>query len=381
MSQRNLVLYRTIFGSRLYGTELPESDYDYKTIYLPDMAELLIGTRYKNMAVQTEYDLKAAGSMLPFVAFGKQEETIPLVCLLQDFFECQSYALEIVHAVQLNHDKYLARLGRNEDWPLKRYLKFKAVCDELVTHWKNKDASVMAGYAKAQARKYSIKGDRLNAARAVRDWLASFYREYSGQYKVGSFLDRELDSLAWDSMNAICSQYPGLVSMGEYDVTKNDHVMRPCLYVLDKVVPYTTSIEHALTTVSASVRSYGARAEEASKAEGKDWKALAHAVRIAQEGIDYLSRGSFYFPYEISQGWANTLRSIRKGETPLETVVEDMERRLERLMECEAASTWPSKNDPGRAEAFHEWLKFTMSNMYGLSLELTEAYVPFRGIE
>jgi len=369
MRQQNRVLYRTIFGSRLYGTDLPESDYDYKTIYLPDMAELLIGTQFKNMAVQTDTDLAKAFSMLPSVPFSAQEETIPMSCLLQDFFECQSYALEIVHAVQLNHAFVLKQFSEYGSSHLagskELYLKFKSVCDELVAQWKNKDASVMAGYAKAQARKYSIKGDRLNAARAALEWLRDLNSMNGGLYKIGSGF--YLSSPAWGRLTQLCSMYPGLIALGEYDITKNSKIMRPCLIILDKVIPFSTSVENALKTVTSAVDSYGARADAASKAEGKDWKALAHAIRIAQEGIDYLCRGSFYFPSEISTGWANTLRSIRKGEVPLETVVEDMERRLKRLMECEAESTWPSKNDLGRADAFRDWMKVAMRDMYALS--------------
>ena len=39
------ILYRTKTGSNLYGTTLPTSDVDWKTIYLPDYNSILLGKK------------------------------------------------------------------------------------------------------------------------------------------------------------------------------------------------------------------------------------------------------------------------------------------------------------------------------------------------
>ena len=48
------LIYSTLFGSRLYGTELPDSDYDVKGVFLPTADEILLGNPPKIWTAPTE---------------------------------------------------------------------------------------------------------------------------------------------------------------------------------------------------------------------------------------------------------------------------------------------------------------------------------------
>ena len=40
-------LLRTVYGSHLYGTSTPSSDFDYKVVYLPPLEDVLLGKEKK----------------------------------------------------------------------------------------------------------------------------------------------------------------------------------------------------------------------------------------------------------------------------------------------------------------------------------------------
>jgi len=47
------VLFKTIFGSQLYGTNTPNSDVDYKGVFLPNLKDVLVGKAKLDSSVNT----------------------------------------------------------------------------------------------------------------------------------------------------------------------------------------------------------------------------------------------------------------------------------------------------------------------------------------
>ena len=47
------LLFKTKFGSHLYGLDTPNSDTDYKGIYMPTLSQLLLGTWPKSIRTST----------------------------------------------------------------------------------------------------------------------------------------------------------------------------------------------------------------------------------------------------------------------------------------------------------------------------------------
>jgi predicted nucleotidyltransferase len=50
------IIFKTQFGSHVYGTNLPTSDLDYKAIYIPEPKELLLGKVKETIQEGTKVD-------------------------------------------------------------------------------------------------------------------------------------------------------------------------------------------------------------------------------------------------------------------------------------------------------------------------------------
>lgn len=335
-------LFRTLYGSRLYGTYLSTSDHDYKSVYLPDIHEMLFGTIFKNAP---DGEILVEGKFI-------QEERIPVQRLLTDFYQGQTYAMELVWATKL----FLIRRRSSEQEV------FIEMCEDLRHCWLNRNTRVMAGYARGQAMKYSQKGKRLEAAEALRSILAT-HNARNSTIKLVNAPD------LIGCISELSDEYPDHLSLGTYDITKNEGIMKPCIRFLGKVLPYSITVEHALVTVNAVVSEYGSRARQAMEASGKDWKAIAHAIRIAQQGIDLHLTGDLLLPFQKGEGWCDYLREVRNGQVPMDQAVEQMERRLTELAALEAKSQWPDSDDESRVKQFHEWCLSVVSELYDINFD------------
>ena len=142
-------VFTTIFGSKLYGTDTPESDTDWKSVFLPELKSLLRGHRIKNSVKTTGKEGMKNG------ADDEDHEHIPLQVLAEDFLKGQTYALEIVF-VALNPEYVQAY--KYDD-------RFVLFCQELARKFLTSNIHAMMGYAHGQSEKYGIKGSRLNSLR------------------------------------------------------------------------------------------------------------------------------------------------------------------------------------------------------------------------
>jgi hypothetical protein len=96
------------------------------------------------------------------------------------------------------------------------------------------------------------------------------------------------------------------------------------LKVCGRQFPFTNTVQYSLNIVKGLVARYGARARSAANAEGIDWKALMHALRVGSESVELLSTGHITFP----RPEAAMLLRVRKGEVPYETVSAQIEQIL-----------------------------------------------------
>ena len=157
------ILYSTQFGSRLFGTSTPASDTDIKHIELPDIQGLLVGRRIANRVVKT--------NAIENTKNGPDDidtEFIPIQSLARDFYEGQTYALEIAFSIEGRHAKqtHYDRLGNVA--PMDPSSEFCQFIDELKSTFLTSNIKAMMGYVVNQASLYSFKGERLNAVKAVK---------------------------------------------------------------------------------------------------------------------------------------------------------------------------------------------------------------------
>ena len=88
------------------------------------------------------------------------------------------------------------------------------------------------------------------------------------------------------------------------------------LVVCGRKMSERLSLMDAYRLVDSIVSSYGKRAQAAATAQGVDWKAMSHAVRIGGQALELLTTGHLTLPRPD----ADYLRAIKTGQVDLETV-------------------------------------------------------------
>ena len=295
-------IVKLMFGSQLYGTNTPDSDQDFKGVFLPSKEQILLGKIPKsiNESTKKENQLKNTSKDVDF-------ETYSLHYFIYLACEGETVALDMLHAP----DNMI--IEKSHIWNL-------IVAERERFYTKNLKAFV--GYARRQASKYGIKGSRLNDAQKVLDALK-----------------RVNDSTNRCRLLDIWPILPTGEHIFKHPPNENGERMYE---VCGRKIGEKVTLQYARETVKRFVDNYGERARKAADNEGIDWKAVSHACRAAYQVKQILLENTIIFPLKE----AKFLKSVKCGELDYQTVVAP---KLEDLMteveELSLKSNLPDKVD------------------------------------
>lgn len=358
MSEEFETLYTTQFGSRLFGTSTPQSDTDIKHIVLPAIGSLLRGRTLSNKTVTTNELTKNGPEDIDV-------EYVPIQCLARDFYEGQTYAMEIAYSIDGAH-ACQTHYESGRPGPMDPGSEFCLFIQELKDRFLTSNIKAMMGYVVSQSSLYSLKGERLNAAKAARDLLLS-------APSTAKTLAQAMQVPAFAQAAQAAADAHGQFSISTYDDGKGGSA--PCFQLLDKTIPFSVSIENALKPAQNCVKRFGHRTESASIAN-VEWKATMHAVRIVDEGIALMRDGRISLP--IAPERAEYLLSIRRGEVPLAVVEAEISAKITILESLVEHSPRPAITPELTAE-FDRWLEAWLMRLYGLQAAPAPARRPALG--
>jgi hypothetical protein len=106
-------------------------------------------------------------------------------------------------------------------------------------------------------------------------------------------------------------------------------------------VSFGNTIKAAADIFSRIYENYGRRAKLAQTNEGIDWKALSHAVRVANEALELLATANVTFPLPN----AAHILEIKRGLLPYDDVASEIERLLEEVERASEVSTLRDEAD------------------------------------
>lgn len=307
MSKPPKMICETKFGSHLYGTATASSDVDYKGIFMPTLEEVMLGRIPK-----TFHD-------------GGRDDT-----------QKNSPGQIDVEYYSLHHFLRLATQGQTVAidmlfTPEKMVYKDPAygwIWDKIIenrSHFLSKQMNAFVGYARGQATKYSLKGERLGKLEAFYDLVKA-----SSDASEGN-----------DSLMTIWDQLP------KDDQRENHQGVRE-VQIAGKWFGSTTRVGYIEDALRSTMKRYGKRAKAAAEADGVDWKALSYAVRVSKELIELLTFGKVNFPLAD----APLLLEIKKGERSLEEVQNMLDRDL-KFIEVKAKTSFlPDEVDTKWCDVF-----------------------------
>lgn len=303
------------FGSHLYGTNTPNSDKDYKGVYLPTRRQLFLQQVPKSISHHTRVDRREG---VRNSASDVDTEFYSLHYFLHLACEGETVALDMLHAPE---SMWTEETQGNTIW------------QDLVAQrhkFYTKNLKSFVGYARRQAAKYGVKGSRLADA----EMALTFLR---GHNIIGLRL-----AAIWDKLPT-----------GEH-LHKTETPHDKLYMVCGKGLSSKAYIEHHIPMLEKFVDAYGVRAREAADNKGIDWKAVSHAFRAAYQVKHILTHGGYTYPLPETA----LLLKIKQGSLDWYGYVQP---RLEDLMdECEqlsSQSTLPKQVDRGYWE---EWLFKTL---------------------
>ena len=98
--------------------------------------------------------------------------------------------------------------------------------------------------------------------------------------------------------------------------------------------------------VDSIIAGYGKRVQAAAVAQGVDWKAMSHALRISGQALELLTTGHLTLPRPN----ADYLFAIKMGKVDLEVVRAEIDGMLEQVETAQQVSVLPEHPDRELAE-------------------------------
>jgi hypothetical protein len=224
-----------MFGSHVYGTNLPTSDRDFKGVFIPDAQDLVMQRASKHIRNSTKTDDSKRNT-----AEDVDDELFSFQTYMELIRQGQTVALDMLFTPV----KYYC-----DDVPVSPFWQEIVDHRALLIH---KGTNAFVGYTKAQAAKYGHKGDRLSALNLFMD--AS--KDWKGRYELGEYAEAIADlTKAANSKEVEIVLIP--TPNGSSGVMKD----LPHLSLANKKVGYTCTVDYARQVWQLALDKYGHRAK------------------------------------------------------------------------------------------------------------------------
>ncbi len=323
-------IVKAYFGSHLYGTSTPESDVDFKEIYVPHARDILTGNVKEHMSKNTNNTSSK----------NTKDDVDHELYSLKYFFKLaadgETVALDMLHTPP----SLVVKSDLPDVW--------KYIQDNRSRFYTTNMKSYL-GYVRKQASKYGVKGSRLavlrQALKRSNEW---------GQYFDNGAVIR-------------LSHMKNVLPVGEFASwveTENEKTGKQTFYsLLDRKFQDTLTNKEFNAILVKLEENYGERARKAEANEGIDWKALSHACRGGLQLLEIYKTGDLVYPLQD----APFILDVKLGKHTFKTVqefLEDIVDQVEQASEQAAKNGMQQKVDMSFWDDFLEQVYLENHNSY-----------------
>ncbi|AWD92111.1 nucleotidyltransferase [Enterobacteria phage vB_EcoM_IME341] len=291
------------FGSHLYGTSTPESDVDFKEIFVPHPRDILLGTAMNHTNLNTNNTASK----------NTKDDVDHELYSLKYFFklaaEGETVALDMIHTPP----ELVVKSDLPDVW--------KFIQDNR-SRFYTTNMKAYLGYVRKQASKYGVKGSRLAALRGVLAIVNQIPEQWVDYQEDGSTKQRR------SKVEDIKHRLPEN-EFCEWVFHNHEKTGPQTFYtVLGRKYQTTLSLIELKQSLNKLDAEYGERARKAEANEGIDWKALSHAYRAGYQLKEIYQTGDLVYPLKN----ASIIKAIKAGDMPfkvvqglLENIVDEVE--------------------------------------------------------
>lgn len=324
------------FGSKLYGTDTPESDTDFKGIYLPTKEQIVLNRIPKAVSYKSKTDKKDE----------KNTKTD---------IDCQVFSLHyFLELAKKGETAALDMLHASDEWPIYSSDIWVEIRKRRSMFY-SKNLKSFVSYARKQAAKYGLKGSRIDAAESVVNFMRAeifAVNEHRGQGN-----DVRLANV-WTEL----PEGEHIHKIGEpkdwVSCSRGEAPPLRMYQVCGKKFQETAKLSYIVPILELFLESYGKRARLAQENKGVDWKAMSHAIRAATQVSSILSKRDIIFPLSN----ADFLRKVKLGQYDFARIVLPL---LEKYMEvCEVATATSTLPEEVDQEAVDQFLIETLRGLW-----------------
>lgn len=284
------VLFKSVFGSHLYGTNVETSDRDYKQIHKCTVRDILLGKDKMNITNNSNTKGKNGVNDVDF-------ESKELRQFIKDCLGGQTYALDLLFTPE---DLYIET---SRTW--KELISYR---NRLVTN----NLMPFGGYCKSQASKYSKKGSTLSDIELVLDLFKK--KPFKSARLCDTLSQKDLITLESVKINNKWN--------------KSTQMNEDYLVVGTSEYPMNRQVADVEKSVQCKYDQYGERAKAAQDMDGVDLKAFYHAYRICWELEELLTTQKIVFPSKN----VGFLRDIRAGKYKKDYLEKYLTDELDRVL-------------------------------------------------
>lgn len=330
-------LFKTVYGSKLYGTSTPTSDTDEKVVYLAAFDDILLGRKLQTFKKRFDAEGNPVADNVSMPDNGVETEYVAFQTFCRDYLNGQTYALEVVmaHSGKPGAPAWMVELNRDF-----------TTCN----------VASMAGFAMKQTFDYVHRGRRLIAAR---DMLSKL--EEVSQLAVTFYA---LDNPRLDSIvegKKVLHRLADATGLPLGTSVNNNRTMET-LKLNGREYLETTTLSHLFTAVEKLVNEYGDRSNRAAEM-AVDTKSLSHAVRVYEQALELLTVGKISFP-RPNVGY---LLNVKQGNLDAEEVKARLLELETLVADAQKGSTLLPVKTPELDAQFEVWLLGWLRKLYNLA--------------
>lgn len=293
------ILFLVKAGSHFFNLNSPNSDSDFRGIYMPSHKEFYKGESKRKFFERKTLEGNKTGvkNTKNDVDFYLFSYTFFLDLLRRGDFNC----MELLYTPQ---DKILINSVEIQN--------LMSIRKDLLVN----DISAFLGFIKKEYRRYGVNINHYK----IQEDLANFLRKYPPETRLVDIW-ADIKEYAKDDSQIIFTT----------SLTGNSNEV-PTLKIAQRLYQNTVKVNYVVDGIDRRLKKYGHRQKNMA-ASGVEFKGLYHALRLIYEANDLFDNGEFKIPFDLDRH--AILRSIKDGTADQDYIFSLIDNEIDKLYDRE----------------------------------------------